>query len=214
MKDLSRARGYLPIGTSEGRVSLLAALHVADGHLLIGLHTASPHLRRFAEMPARLAHQVVVTVRGESRDAVKRLATLDVRDGFGHAVHADVRHEAPGTNTSDSVKHVSERPRSDLERAVAQIWQQVLNVEAVDLDSNFFELGGTSLQMAQAYRRMQDVAGQRLVMTDMFRYPTVRTVCRYLAEGGHADPVTQVNAELERGRRRRESMRRPRRRAN
>jgi NADP-dependent 3-hydroxy acid dehydrogenase YdfG len=209
MKDLSRSRGFLPIGMAEGRASMLAALHAGDGHLLIGLHRGSPHLRRFAESPARSLQQVVVAIRDESADVVNRIVALDVRDAFGQKVQADVRRDVPGTTISAARHRASESPGTDLERAVARIWQQVLDVDAVDLDSNFFELGGTSLLMAQAYRRMKDVTGPALVMTDLFRYPTVRTLCRYVAEGRHADPATQVEADRDRGRRRQERLRRP-----
>ncbi len=208
MKDLSRSRGYLPIGTSDGRASLLAALQAADGHLLIGLNLTSPHIRRFVDGPARPVQQVVVAARGASADVVDELAALDVRDRFGQAVPAAFVREGAGSGASDAVPGASGSTGTDLERSVVRIWQQVLEVGSVDLDANFFELGGTSLLMAQAYRRIKEVGGPHLALTDLFRYPTVRTLCRYLAAGGHADPEATARADRERGRRRRDGLRR------
>ncbi|HEU0301738.1 MAG TPA: MupA/Atu3671 family FMN-dependent luciferase-like monooxygenase, partial [Longimicrobium sp.] len=41
-------------------------------------------------------------------------------------------------------------PESGMERAVAEVWREVLRVERVGVDDNFFELGGTSLLVVQA----------------------------------------------------------------
>ncbi len=212
MKDLSRARGYVPIGMSEGHASFRAALGSAQGHVLIGVDLASPHMRRFAEAPPQPVQQIVVTIRGEASKSVERLAALRLQDDFGHDLAADIHREAHGAGASGAAQHPTEAPLTGLEREIARIWQQVLRVDAVDLDGNFFEMGGTSLLMAQAHRRMKDVSGAQLVMTDLFRYPTVRAVCRYLTANGHAESATQVDRE--RGRRRREILRRPLRRGN
>ena len=197
----------MPIGLSEGLASFRAALSSAQGHVLIGVNLAAPHPRKFAEGPPESVQQIVLTIRSEAPESVGRLAALRLQDDFGFDIAADIRHGASG-----AVQRPVETPRTDLERTISQIWQQVLGVDAVDLDSNFFEMGGTSLLMAQAHRRMKDVAGARLVLTDLFRYPTVRALCGYVTANGHVEPAAHVDRE--RGRRRRELLRRSAGRAN
>ena len=41
-------------------------------------------------------------------------------------------------------------PRNEIESAVAEIWQQLLGIERIGIDDNFFDLGGASLQALQA----------------------------------------------------------------
>jgi acyl-CoA synthetase (AMP-forming)/AMP-acid ligase II/NADP-dependent 3-hydroxy acid dehydrogenase YdfG len=208
MKDLSRARGYLPIGMSEGHASFCAALRSVQGHVLIGVDLASPHMRKFAEAAPHPVQQIVVTLRDKAPESVDRVASLRLQDDFGHDIAADIQREAHvAAEASGAPRHPTEAPLTDLEQAIARIWQQVLCVAVVDPDSNFFEMGGTSLLMAQAHRRMSDVFGAQLVMTDLFRYPTVRALCRYLTANGHADSAAHVDRE--RGRRRRKILRRP-----
>src|SRR6185295_15792710 len=72
-------------------------------------------------------------------------------------------------------------PRSALERTIAAIWREVLQVERVGLHDNFFDLGGHSLIAAQVHARLGDALGRELSMVDLFRYPTVDSLARYLA---------------------------------
>src|SRR4029079_7260988 len=44
-------------------------------------------------------------------------------------------------------------PRSPLERALADLWRQVLGVERVGVHDNFFELGGDSILSLQIIAR-------------------------------------------------------------
>jgi acyl carrier protein len=98
---------------------------------------------------------------------------------------------------------------SDLERTVASIWQEVLQVPRVGVDQNFFDLGGHSLLTVRVLGRLRETTGQSLPITDMFRFPTVRALARHLgAEPGVAPAMTESD---ERAASRREMMARRRR---
>ena len=212
MKDLSRARGYLPIGMSEGHASFRAALGSAQGHVLIGVDLASPHMRRFAEAPPQPVQQIVVTIRGEASKSVERLAALRLQDDFGHDIAADIHTRGARRRRVRRGQHPTEAPLTDLERAIARIWQQVLRVDAVDLDSNFFEWVARRCSMAQAYRRMKDVPGP--ACHDRFVPVSDRARGLPLLDGQRPCRVCRARDDRERGRRRREILRRPLRRGN
>ncbi len=72
-------------------------------------------------------------------------------------------------------------PQTDVEQTIARIWQEVLRVENVGRDSNFFDLGGHSLLLAQVHTRLREIFGPRLMLLDLFRYPTVSALAAYLA---------------------------------
>lgn len=53
-------------------------------------------------------------------------------------------------------------PRTDLQKNLAAIWKEVLAVHEVNLDDNFFTLGGHSLQCFQMIARVERSTGARL----------------------------------------------------
>jgi amino acid adenylation domain-containing protein len=73
-------------------------------------------------------------------------------------------------------------PQTELERKIARIWQEVLSIEKVGLDDNFFDLGGHSLLMFKAHTRLQDVFGRSFSMVELFRYPTISALANYLGK--------------------------------
>lgn len=79
-------------------------------------------------------------------------------------------------------------PRSDVERRIAEIWSQVLEKERIGVEDNFFDLGGHSLLMAQAYSRLRDAFDRDFSMIDLFRYPTVRSLAQFLEKGSSDAP--------------------------
>ena len=92
-------------------------------------------------------------------------------------------------------------PRNEIERKVADIWQKLLNVEKVGIQDNFFDLGGHSLKVLQVYSKLRELFPDKLVMTDLFKYPTISSISRYLnqEEDSFANQSDELNQELEVG---------------
>jgi epothilone synthetase B len=67
---------------------------------------------------------------------------------------------------------------------IAGIWAEVLRRPQLNPDENFFEAGGTSFAAIEAHRRIVHGLGIPCTITDLFRYPTVRSLAERL--GGHA----------------------------
>ncbi|WP_254699005.1 non-ribosomal peptide synthase/polyketide synthase [Rhodococcus sp. SGAir0479] len=64
-------------------------------------------------------------------------------------------------------------PRSDAEKAVAAVYAEVLGIERVGLDDDFFELGGNSLVATQVVTRVGAALGVRLGVRELFEASTV-----------------------------------------
>ena len=71
-------------------------------------------------------------------------------------------------------------PRSELEQTIAATWREVLEIERVGLDDNFFDLGGHSLLLVQVHGRLEQALERDLPVVDLFNYPTVRSLARHL----------------------------------
>ena len=76
---------------------------------------------------------------------------------------------------------VAAPPADDTEKLVADIWTDELGC-AVGRDDNFFDIGGHSLLAVKVFRRLSDATGAPLALTDVFRFPTVRTFAAHLGE--------------------------------
>ena len=80
-------------------------------------------------------------------------------------------------------------PADDTEQLVADIWAAELE-RPVGRDDNFFDIGGHSLLAVKVFRRLSDTTAAPLALTDIFRFPTVRTFAAHLgALQGTAAPV-------------------------
>ncbi|WP_297843934.1 condensation domain-containing protein, partial [Pseudomonas sp.] len=66
-------------------------------------------------------------------------------------------------------------PRTELEKALAEIWQAVLKVEQVGLHDNFFELGGDSIIAIQVVSRARAV-GLALTPKDLFQHQNLQAL--------------------------------------
>jgi acyl carrier protein len=109
-------------------------------------------------------------------------------------------------------------PQSALERRVAQVWEEVLEIEGVGLDDNFFEVGGHSMLIARIQEALAKALDRKVTVVELFQYPTIGAFAAHVesttaAEADAAAPPTPAadTAEgAERGASRREMMRRQR----
>jgi polyketide synthase PksJ len=70
--------------------------------------------------------------------------------------------------------------QTPVQQNIATIWQQLLNISAVGLDDNFFDLGGHSLLIVRMQGMLKEKFNQDISLVKLFRYPTVRTLASYL----------------------------------
>lgn len=75
-------------------------------------------------------------------------------------------------------------PASDLERVIAEVWQDVLRRPAVGTQDNFFDLGGHSLLTVRVQAALRERLGRVVPITDIFRFPTIRTLAARLSQDG------------------------------
>jgi amino acid adenylation domain-containing protein len=87
-------------------------------------------------------------------------------------------------------------PRSKLERLIAEIWQDVLDVDAVGVDDRFFELGGTSLQAARFVNEMQTRLHEQIFVVSLFGAPSVAEYAAFLQEQYPASVARLVGSDV------------------
>jgi amino acid adenylation domain-containing protein len=82
-------------------------------------------------------------------------------------------------------------PRNELERAVTEVWCEVLGAEEVARNESFFDLGGHSLLLARVQARLAERLGREVPLLKLFEHPTIEALAVWL-EG--SDPVTAPEA--------------------
>ena len=75
----------------------------------------------------------------------------------------------------------SQRIDHDYLTMIAAIWSKILNSGEVDVDSNFFDTGGSSLQLTQLAVDLEKELGVRVPVVKVFQYPTVAALAAYLS---------------------------------
>ena len=64
-------------------------------------------------------------------------------------------------------------PMNDVEKKLAEIWQEVLRIMAIGVNDNFFELGGNSLIGMLLLQRIRKEYRVDLAMEYLFQNPTI-----------------------------------------
>jgi len=71
---------------------------------------------------------------------------------------------------------------TEIEKAIAEIWQDLLQLEIVGTNDNFFELGGNSLLLIQMNRQLKQALKLEIPVVKLFQYPTIRQLTEYLTQ--------------------------------
>jgi len=217
MKNLSRAKGFYAMPCSQAISSMLAGLHHDSSYLFIGLDGSKPNIQRW-QPEAQGEQKLTAYFTASSSSSVVKLLDLKLQDRFGTSCTCNLVQllEMPLTQSGEidrdklvrrfthqeASKNVA--PRNEVERQIAQIWQQVLGIPLLCIHDNFFELGGNSLLATQLISRLRDTFSLELSLHRLFASPTVADLARNLealkttSEDGGAF-MTDTEEEYEEG---------------
>jgi amino acid adenylation domain-containing protein len=87
-------------------------------------------------------------------------------------------------------------PRTEVERLMAAIWAEVLRLERVYADDNFFDLGGHSLLATQLVTRVREAFRIELPLQRIFEAPTVARLAQ-VVEAAQVDVLAAMLDDLD-----------------
>jgi non-ribosomal peptide synthetase component F len=162
-------------------------------------------MRRMAEHYVRLSAQAVEN----PGQAIGRMPFMSedeeqqVRAGFNDADRS--LPQATGQERGDRLEGSGETagfvpPRDDLEHALAGFFVEVLRVERVGAEDNFFRLGGDSLQATQIVSRLREAFRAEISIPHLFRAGNVRVMAelvRAVLPEGRADKIAAAIRRLQ-----------------
>lgn len=83
-------------------------------------------------------------------------------------------------NPEMQVASSSQEPRSEGEKKLSAIWCELLDLPEVDMNTSFFEMGGSSLQVIRMLARVQDEFGTSLTIPSFLTSSTVASMAAKL----------------------------------
>jgi len=95
-------------------------------------------------------------------------------------VNGKVDHRALPEPQWAQSRMIYNAPVTETEVAVASIWADLLSVDTVGRDDDFFKLGGHSLLASQVVARVREEFGLELPVHDLFEHSTVSDFAQYL----------------------------------
>ncbi|TSC32697.1 type I polyketide synthase [Corallococcus sp. Z5C101001] len=140
----------------------------------------SPTLAQFAIQPAEgldaLRRALSYAEGGRLAVSTGDLAARQ-RQGPRAAKAKQAKQDASrGKHARPSILTPFAAPRTELEKTVAGIWEQVLGIDGIGIHDNFFELGGHSLLATQLRNHIHAVLKVDLSLRGLFETPTVAGV--------------------------------------
>lgn len=72
------------------------------------------------------------------------------------------------------------KPRNDLEKELQKVWQEVLQIEDVGIEDNFFDLGGHSLLLVILYNNIKNTLKVDFPIVDLLTYPNIQAFSDHL----------------------------------
>lgn len=201
-----KIRGYrIELGEIESALSLLDSIREA---VVVYREPTSGDQRLVAFVVAHKQAPGLADVRTELRKHLPEymlpndLVTLDAlpltpNGKIDRKRLPDVQSSAPAA----AMEHVA--PESDLEKIIADVWQETLNVKTVGLKDNFFDLGGHSLLIVQVHQKLKSRLENALSLTDLYRFPTIRSLTDHIGSGA---PDAALEVGVSRASRRRERL--------
>ncbi|TCP54485.1 amino acid adenylation domain-containing protein [Tumebacillus sp. BK434] len=101
------------------------------------------------------------------------------------------RKALPAPDGERAVESAYVAPGSELEQQVTAIWQAVLGLDKIGVHDNFFDLGGHSLLMVKVHERLQQEMKREFSVVEMFKYPTVSALVKFMQQDAAAKPSIQ-----------------------
>jgi len=203
--DLARYRddGEIEfIGRTDQQVKIRGfRIELGEIETVLGAHSAVQEAvavirRDHADNPQLTAYVVAKPGRGVSPRELKIHArrklpeymippVIAFLDAMPHTPNGKTDRNALPNPIVDAIDATESRghARTELEGIIAGVWQDALGLDAVGLQVNLFDLGATSLSVAEVATNLRRTLKlkREIQLTDLFAYPTIAALAAHLS---------------------------------
>ncbi len=97
------------------------------------------------------------------------------------------RRSLPEPDRSKIVNDVYEAPSNDMERLLASIWSDILKLDNIGINDNFFSLGGHSLKAVALLAQVKEKLKVNIPMNKMFLKPTIKGMAEFISSSDNSE---------------------------
>jgi acyl transferase domain-containing protein len=177
-----------------------------DGHVLAEIEEFA--LRRIAatsDNPAPVPQLRAPVTYGEPAELFEGMSSADGIKAFDRILSSDmpagiivVRGGLPGRPARPLVTVApptnTAKPEGEIESVLAEWWQELLGVETIGPDDDFFDLGGHSLIAVRMFSKIKKTYRQDLNLSTLFEARTIRQLAGLIRKAGTSSiPAHQVD---------------------
>ncbi|MEO7936386.1 MAG: amino acid adenylation domain-containing protein [Dokdonella sp.] len=98
----------------------------------------------------------------------------------------------PAPDRADYTQQIIVAPSSDLQAQLLVIWQDLLQLDRISIDDNFFEIGGNSLLATRLHNRIRTQFDVDMPLREVFESATIRKLALRVEAFHVADPSLRV----------------------
>lgn len=69
---------------------------------------------------------------------------------------------------------------TSIQKQIVLVWSELLKIEKIGINDNFFDLGGTSLLLIQLQQKIEAIYPGQVTTVDLFAYPTVARLASFI----------------------------------
>jgi acyl carrier protein len=81
-------------------------------------------------------------------------------------------------------------PKTAVEKLIAEIWKEILHLDLVGTQDNFFDVGGSSLDIIMMGSKLKDALKKEIPVVSLFTYPTIYSLSRHLEQEDKNNPMS------------------------
>lgn len=146
----------------------------------------------FSKREARLLPKLLAALAQQHQHQLRKISG---NNGQIVAQGAEIKLELSNEQTRERVAHVpasSEAPNTPTQKAIADIWRELLGIDQVGIHDNYFALGGDSLQALKVISSIKQVFGKTLSPKALFQAPTIEQLAEALQEETPSQAATSA----------------------
>ncbi|MHA6757541.1 amino acid adenylation domain-containing protein [Streptacidiphilus sp. PAMC 29251] len=172
-----------------GEIESALLAHVAVGTCAVVVREDTPGDKRLTAycVPAPGQALDLASLRawcGEILPRAMMPSALVALDALPVNGNGKVDHKALPSPESEGADNGTEfvAPRDEIEKALADIWTEILGVDRIGIHDSFFDLGGHSLLATRLVNRVETLTGFRVSLRKLFLAPTIIGIKSQLIE--------------------------------